>query len=659
MAQDLTSKTFGKYELRERLGSGGMAEVYKAYHATLDRFVAIKILHPFLREDPTFKERFEREARSVARLRHPNIVQVYDFDQDPETGQYYMVMEYIDGPTLSTELERLRAQGQWMTIPHAISITRDLASALAYAHAHNMVHRDVKPANVMIDSDGRIVLTDFGIARMVTGPQMTASGTMVGTPAYMSPEQGLGQLVDHRSDIYSLGVVLYQLAAGGVPYDADTPIAVVLMHVQEPLPPPSSINPEIPPGLERVIYKALAKSPDERYQRIEELSTHLSNLEEAATLAIPPSTISGLAPEAQVTLAPELMAAEAPPSRRFRAGIWLAVASVVLLAVLAIALGIVAGLDGLLPTGPAQSIAEETSEGPLVSALTSTPNQQATLMQATIAALAATSAALAEPSATSLPDLTATVAACDYSYEIIEQSPQNGASRPDRTEFTQEITVRNDSRCPWGPDTQLVFVEDNQMDGPDCVQFDRILDPGEQYTIEIPLQTPALDTTGSAVQSTWQIVLPDGTQLSPPVTFRLTLYDRDILLTPAATNTPVATDTPEAPPASSLELRTWTQTHSCRRTPSNPNDYICDIELFIYGGRPPYCIQVNSLPCPPPDQRPSGPPFIVQIGARAEPECNSFSWSVTVIDDAMQRADAGLYFDVAQNYGAFVDGACP
>ena len=226
MSDDLIGKELGKYELRERIGRGGMAEVYKAYHASLDRYVALKVLHPFLGTDPEFKERFEREARNVAQLRHPNIVQVYDFDFDPVRELYYMVMEYLDGPTLRTRLMQLSLQGELFTIPEALRITRSMAGALEYAHSRDMIHRDLKPGNIMFDADSRVVLTDFGIARIVSGPNMTASGSMVGTPAYMSPEQGLGQAGDHRSDIYSLGVVLYQLVTGATPFDADTPIAI-------------------------------------------------------------------------------------------------------------------------------------------------------------------------------------------------------------------------------------------------------------------------------------------------------------------------------------------------------------------------------------------------------------------------------------------------
>ncbi len=246
-----------------------MAEVYKAYQASLDRFVAIKLLHPFLADDPEFKDRFEREARNVARLRHPNIVQVYDFDYDSESESYFMVMELIDGQTLK---DRLTAMGdERIPIPEVLRIMRGSVEALAYAHARGMIHRDVKPANLMLDSDGRVVLTDFGIAKIVTGIQFTASGGMVGTPAYMAPEQGLGDAGDERSDLYSLGVILFQLITGKLPYDADTPLAVILKHLNEPIPSVRALEPYVPTDVETIIVKAMDKDPDLRYQSADEM----------------------------------------------------------------------------------------------------------------------------------------------------------------------------------------------------------------------------------------------------------------------------------------------------------------------------------------------------------------------------------------------------
>jgi serine/threonine protein kinase len=277
----VSRRRLGKYEIIDRIGRGGMAEVYRGYHGALDRYVAIKLLHPFLADDPEFKDRFENEARNVARLKHPNIVQVYDFDYDAESESYYMVMELINGPTLKDRLFDLDMTGERFPIAESIRITKSAAEALAYAHQRNMIHRDVKPANLMLDEDGRVVLTDFGIAKIVTGAQFTASGGMVGTPAYMAPEQGLGEAGDERSDIYSLGVIMFQLVTGRLPYDADTPLAIILKHVNEPLPLPSQFVPGLSGDLEHVICLALQKEPEERYQTALEFSQDLSMLDEA------------------------------------------------------------------------------------------------------------------------------------------------------------------------------------------------------------------------------------------------------------------------------------------------------------------------------------------------------------------------------------------
>ena len=269
----MIGKTVGKYRIVEHLGRGGMAEVYKAYQPSLDRYVAIKMMHTFLADEKEFLARFEREAKVVATLRHPNIVQVYDFDV--ESGVYFMVMEFINGETLKTRMQDLESAGQWISTEDAGRIILAVGSALKYAHERGMVHRDVKPANVMITTDGTVILTDFGIAKIVSASNLTASGAMVGTPSYMAPEQGMGQPGDERSDIYSLGVMLYQLMLGRLPYDADTPLAVVLKHINEPLPLPQAIKPDLPDDLNRVILKSLAKDPADRYQKVSEMLADL------------------------------------------------------------------------------------------------------------------------------------------------------------------------------------------------------------------------------------------------------------------------------------------------------------------------------------------------------------------------------------------------
>jgi serine/threonine protein kinase len=270
---NLVGTNLGKYRLVARLGRGGMAEVYKAYQPGLDRYVGIKVLHAHLVDDQDFINRFEREALAIGKLRHPNIVQAVDFDRDGEV--YFMAMEFIDGPTLKDEVKARKATNKPFTDEEVSRIFTSLCSSIDYAHSRGMVHRDIKPANVMINDEGQVVLTDFGIARIMGATQYTQTGALSGTPAYMSPEQGQGERGDERSDIYSLGVMLYEMLTGIVPYDADTPFAVIMKHISEPLPMPSKINPDIREPVERVILKAMSKDPDDRYQTAGELARAL------------------------------------------------------------------------------------------------------------------------------------------------------------------------------------------------------------------------------------------------------------------------------------------------------------------------------------------------------------------------------------------------
>jgi serine/threonine protein kinase len=271
----------GKYQLVESLGRGAMAEVYKAYHPSLDRYVAIKVLHAFLSEKTDILNRFQREAKHIAALSHVNIVQVYDFDAVGTL--YYMVMEFIDGPSLKKLMKDKQTEGQLMPVEEVIWIVTGVGRALAFAHTQGVVHRDIKPANIMIDKKERVVLTDFGLAKIVSGPQFTTTGALVGTPAYMSPEQGLGQQGDARSDLYSLGGVFYQMVTGRFPFSAETPIATVFKHINAPLPSPRTVNPDLSDDLEKIILKLMAKSPDERYQKAEEMLEDLEAMKSTDT----------------------------------------------------------------------------------------------------------------------------------------------------------------------------------------------------------------------------------------------------------------------------------------------------------------------------------------------------------------------------------------
>ncbi len=266
---DLTGATLGKYRLIEKLGQGGMAQVYKAYQPDLDRYVAVKILHPHLTGDEEFAARFRREARAIAALEHPHSVRVYDFDAD--NGLAFIVMEYLSGVGLKARLRDLSSRDEYMPLDEVAHVIGSLADALDYAHARGVVHRDIKPSNVLITNDGRPVLTDFGIAKMIDATIITGGSGTLGTPAYMSPEQGKGEPGDARSDIYALGVMLYQLCTNHLPFDADTPYAIILKHLTSPLPPPRALRPDLPDAIERVILKSLVKDPNARYQTAGEM----------------------------------------------------------------------------------------------------------------------------------------------------------------------------------------------------------------------------------------------------------------------------------------------------------------------------------------------------------------------------------------------------
>jgi serine/threonine protein kinase/tetratricopeptide (TPR) repeat protein len=265
----LIGQEVGGYRIISQVGKGGMATVYKAFQASLDRYVALKVMPPFYaQEDETFLKRFKREAQAVAKLRHPNILIVLDFGE--YEGLTYIVMEYVDAGTLTDRL------GVPMPLDETASIVDQVASALDYAHGMGVVHRDVKPSNILLPKPDWPLLTDFGLAKIVGGSRLTLTGSIAGTPAYMSPEQGQGEDVDARSDIYSLGIVLYEMTTGFVPFYAETPMAIVVKHIIEPLPLPSSKNPALPEAVERVILKALAKNPEDRYPRVIDLAHALN-----------------------------------------------------------------------------------------------------------------------------------------------------------------------------------------------------------------------------------------------------------------------------------------------------------------------------------------------------------------------------------------------
>ncbi|MBA2314572.1 MAG: serine/threonine protein kinase, partial [Chloroflexi bacterium] len=281
----------GRYRLIELLGQGGMATIYRARDSQLERDVAVKLLRPEYGRDPDFLSRFRQEAQNAASLNHPNIVQVYDYGQDPAGP--FIVMELVDGEDLASVIRRTGP----MPPAQAARIAAAAARALEVAHRRGIVHRDVKPGNVMVDRDGRIEVADFGIARAVAEAQMTLPGTTIGSVHYFSPEQARGESTTFPSDVYSLGIVLWEMLTGRRPWEGDSAAAVAMARLSGPPPSPSRVRPGVPPGLEAILQRAMAPDPADRYPSgaglAEALEGWLVDQGTGVTSAVPPAALAG------------------------------------------------------------------------------------------------------------------------------------------------------------------------------------------------------------------------------------------------------------------------------------------------------------------------------------------------------------------------------
>ena len=384
-----------RYEIVRHLARGGMAEVYLARDLLLDRPVALKVLFPELSADPAFVERFRREAQAAANLNHPNIVSVYDWGEDENT--YFIVMEYVEGPTLR---DLLRREGR-LHPERVADIGADIAAALSFAHRNGVIHRDVKPGNVLITSTGQVKVTDFGIARAArdtAGENLTQTGTVMGTATYFSPEQAQGKAIDPRSDVYSLGVVLYELVAGKPPFTGDNPVAIAYQHVQEAPTPPSRLNPDVPPAFEAIVMHALAKDANQRYASANDLRNDLLRFREGQSVQAETVMMAAAAPPADATQVQQAYAdstriaatttavADGPPTER-RTGAYIAL-MLVLLAALGILLFLLyrefAGGGGgggtvAVPnviTKPADEAAKAIQDAGLKPKIENAPNEQ-------------------------------------------------------------------------------------------------------------------------------------------------------------------------------------------------------------------------------------------------------------------------------------------
>ncbi|MFN8413109.1 MAG: protein kinase [Anaerolineales bacterium] len=317
-------ENIGPYRIIEQLGQGGMATVYKAYHAALDRYVALKVLHPAFHQDQTFTARFQREARVVAKLEHPNIVPIYDYSE--HEGRPYLVMKYIEGDTL-----KARFSAGPLSAAEIEKVVDSVGSALAYAHKQGILHRDIKPSNVLLATDGVMYLADFGLARIAEAGESTlSSDSIMGTPQYISPEQAMGvKDLDAGTDIYSFGVMLYEMVVGQVPFSADTPFSIIHDHIYTPLPLPSEVNPKVPESVQRVLLKALAKIRDDRYASVNEMNRAFKNAWTEAGVPMQGTAITmrpaAIKPEPAKANAGKTAAVKSPKKKRTSAWTWIAV----------------------------------------------------------------------------------------------------------------------------------------------------------------------------------------------------------------------------------------------------------------------------------------------------------------------------------------------
>ena len=694
MAEIKVGQEIGRYKIIGRLGRGGMAEVYKGYLESLDRHVAIKLMHAFLVSEQDFLARFQREARAIAKLNHPNIVGVYDFDTFGD-DTYYLVMEYISGGTLKDRLQELAARGDHLPVEDAVRITSEITSALAYAHKRGMIHRDIKPANIMLTDTGKAVLTDFGIVKLVGGAHasvaFTATGALIGTPAYMSPEQALGKPGDERADIYSLGVMLFQMVTGKLPFDADTPLAVVMKHVNEAVPLPVSFNPDVPFRLQEVILKALEKEPDRRYQSAEEMvaalqRAQLLGLEAGSTalgadsLAASPTEVVRMSDydttsggmEASFTA---VMPAEAGasdtvsgassavtgtavgPARPRPAWLYGAIGIIAVIIIGGIILfnsrgnGQVEAGQPTLPvvaaagtTDTATPTDAPTESGPTgTPTITLTPSQTPDIVASSVAAIGQTAEARPTttptpsrtPTATpeDTPDATATfLADCTIEVELVEAHPyQNSSSNfaPVSVQFPMYWTLRNSGTCPWPADLQWAYVEGETFE-----QSDEALPLGLEAAVlpdeEIEITTTFVAPANVATfASTWQLVDGDEQPFGPPLTFEVRTYV-------PATATPAATNTPPPTPTSEVEITELNYLFEVLSCEYQGSDWSCHVRITPFGGAGgPYTVFVFDQPAGQATRLDGSSPYSYFARAR---RCANFNSNVRVIDDGVTPA---------------------
>lgn len=561
----MAKQNFGKYEVQERLGRGGMAEVYRAYHANLDRYVAIKVLHAFLAEDDEFRVRFEKEARNIAKLNHPHIVQVYDFDFSVDTDSYYMVMELVDGVTLKDLIYDMANRDERLALPEVLRIIREAASALAYAHNSGMIHRDVKPANLMIDKNNRVVLTDFGIAKMLDSKQLTVSGGMIGTPAYMSPEQGLGEPGDERSDLYSLGVIMYQLLVGTLPFDAETALGVILMHVNDPVPEIHDFDPDLPDMVQQVVQHSMAKDPEERYQSAAEMIADIEACErelgvgEVTRLRPPKSKRTAeKTPDKKTSTQTKALSKPAKQEKSNTRRL-----PIILGLVLFMMLGIGgyggAAFMGFVPdfgvfsqvplSTPTDVVVATETPVPVLVEATETPTDAPTETATSTPEPSPTATLVPTETSTDLPTATpttiqtemptadatmtfvfaqtATAESCIYDFAIVEQLPEDGEAggffRVDEP-YVREITFLNTGTCEWGENTSMTFVSGEDFNAGPRIFIRESLQVGDELTVLFEGTSPQRGSLDPFI-GTWQLRTRGQIPIGEPFEISVLVFD--------------------------------------------------------------------------------------------------------------------------------------
>lgn len=679
MSDTLTGKTIGKYDIVERLGKGGMAEVYKGYQKNLDRYVAVKVMHAFLITEEDFLNRFRREAQAMAKLSHPNIVGVYDFDVYGENS-YYLVMEFIGGGTLKEKLDAMAASNEKMTMEQTIRICTEVANALAYAHRRNMVHRDIKPGNIMLDETGKAILTDFGIVKLVGNQSMayTATGALIGTPSYMSPEQALGKPGDERVDIYALGVLLFQMVANKLPFVADTPLAVVMKHVNEQPPLPVEFNPDVPLALQEIILKALAKNPDDRYASAKEMADALQaiNLDGPKATAgyIPTTTPSS--PTISATSAEDTApgktavsdsvdtapgtAAAAPPRKRSP---WLYI-GIVVLALLLLGGGLAAAgvFNGdPTPTPVAQVVNPPATEAPPQDTPepsetvppTETPISQQDIVRTVLAedALTQEAAFTSTPTKTATPTKTPTstptvdttrafLQTCTTNAELVNVVRAGFSSNfvPVNSPFKISWTLRNSGTCPLPANLVWNYVDGDELGNyEEPVVSEDPIPAGEEVQFETQLGPVSNEGT---YESTWQLFNGDNEPLGPEFTFEVIAFE-------PATATPIPptpTFTPEAPVVAEGQVD-WIFTVQSCDYPGNGPDWRCRVIItpYIDGSDAIGEYTVFVFDQSPPQEFRGPGPHTVFVGAR---RCAAYNQEVRVIDDlTVTEKSKPLYID--------------